>query len=144
MLLHHAAVSTPRPLAGHEAHEDPTASRRRSSCITPLTSTHSASPRPHSHQSGAARQQPGRGAGLEIRLNGTNQTPSEHIKLGAHHTLEVELHRPFTITKDCWDKLDLLRVRQATNPAATADLAVLLIAVRLAAWGMLYSNKIYL
>ena len=41
----------------------------------------------------------------------------------------MELHRPFTIQKDCWDKLDLLRVRQATNPAATADLAVLLIAV---------------
>ena len=70
-------------------------------------------------------------SGLEIRLNGTNQTPSEHIKLGAHHTLEVELHRPFTVHKDCWDKLDLLRVRQATNPAATADLAVLLISVSL-------------
>ena len=66
---------------------------------------------------------------MEIRLNGTNQTPSEHIKLGAHHTLEVELHRPFTVHKDGWDKLDLLRVRQATNPAATADLAVLLISV---------------
>ena len=69
-------------------------------------------------------------AGLEIRLNGRNQTQSEHIKLGAYHTLEVELHRPFTVTKEAWDKLDLLRVKQATDPAASADLAVLLITVR--------------
>ena len=68
--------------------------------------------------------------GLEIRLTGRNLTPSDHIKLGAYHTLEVELHRPFTIAKEAWDKLDLLRIKQATDPAASADLAVLMITVR--------------
>jgi hypothetical protein len=38
-------------------------------------------------------------AGLQIRLKGRNMTESEHVKLGAYHTLELELHRAFTLHK---------------------------------------------
>ena len=68
-------------------------------------------------------------AGLEIRLRGRNQTENEHIKLGAFHTLELELHRPFNLHKDQWDSVDLGRIRQSTNPALSADLAIVLLTV---------------
>ena len=52
------------------------------------------------------------------------------MKLGAYHTLELELQRAFTLHKDIWDALDLQRVKDACNPAASADLAAVLITVR--------------
>ncbi|KAK9817970.1 hypothetical protein WJX72_005116 [[Myrmecia] bisecta] len=70
--------------------------------------------------------------GQQIRLRGKNLTETEHVKLGSYHTLEVELQRAFTLHKQCWDTLDLERVKQATNPAASADLAAVLITEGLA------------
>lgn len=69
-------------------------------------------------------------AGQQIRLRGKNMTENEHVKLGAYHTLEIELQRPFTLYKQAWDLLDLERIRQACDPAASADLAAVLVMVR--------------
>lgn len=66
-------------------------------------------------------------AGQEIRLRGKNMTENEHVKLGAYHTLEIEQQRAFTIYKQSWDALDLERIQQACDPAASADLAAVLI-----------------
>ncbi|MEW5309126.1 MAG: hypothetical protein WDW38_001035 [Sanguina aurantia] len=44
--------------------------------------------------------------GSSMRVRGTNQTECEHVKLGAHHTLELEPQRPFTLWKSKWDGLD--------------------------------------
>ena len=68
-------------------------------------------------------------AGQQIRLRGKNMTENEHVKLGAYHTLEIEQQRPFTLYKQAWDMLDLERIRQACDPAASADLAAVLITV---------------
>jgi protein pelota len=57
-------------------------------------------------------------------------TETEHVKLGAYHTLELEQQRAFTLFKTCWDALDVERVQQAIDPALSADLAVVLITVR--------------
>lgn len=38
-------------------------------------------------------------AGQEIRLSGRNLTENEHVKLGAHHTLQLEPHRAFQLVK---------------------------------------------
>lgn len=59
-------------------------------------------------------------------------TENEHVKLGAYHTLELELQRAFTIHKDVWDSVDVERIRVACDAAASADLAVLLITEGLA------------
>lgn len=64
-----------------------------------------------------------------MRVRGTNQTECEHVKLGAHHTLELEPQRPFTLWKSKWDGLDVDRIATACNPQASADLAALLITV---------------
>ena len=58
-------------------------------------------------------------------------TENEHVKLGAYHTLEIELQRPFSLYKQSWDVLDLDRIKQACDPAASADLAAVLITVRI-------------
>ena len=68
-------------------------------------------------------------AGQSIRLRGRNLTESEHVKLGAYHTLELEPQRAFTLEKAAWDSIDIERIRQACDPAASADLAAVLITV---------------
>jgi len=76
-------------------------------------------------------------AGSSIRLKGRNLTESEHVKLGAYHTLELEPGRAFHLHKALWDSLDVERIRTATDPQASADLAALLITVRPARLGHL-------
>jgi protein pelota len=70
--------------------------------------------------------------GQEIRLSGRNLTENEHVKLGAHHTLQLEPHRTFQLSKAAWDGLDLARIREACDPSVSADLAVVLITEGLA------------
>ncbi|KAG2437379.1 hypothetical protein HXX76_006031 [Chlamydomonas incerta] len=67
-----------------------------------------------------------------IRIKGRNLTESEHIKLGAYHSLELEMGRAFTLKKVAWDALDIERVRQATDVSLSADLAAVLITEGLA------------
>lgn len=71
-----------------------------------------------------------RPAGQSIRLRGKNLTETEHVKLGAYHTLELEPQRAFKLEKASWDSLDIERIKQACDPAASADLAAVLITVR--------------
>lgn len=61
-----------------------------------------------------------------IRLKGKNIAENEHVKLGAYHTLELELQRAFTLTKYNWDSLGLDRLKEATDPSASADVAAVL------------------
>ena len=63
-------------------------------------------------------------------MKGRNLTESEHIKLGAYHTIELEQGRAFTLAKDNWDSLDVERIKQACDPKLSADLAAVLITVR--------------
>lgn len=58
-----------------------------------------------------------------IRLSGRNTSESEHVKLGAFHTLELEPHRNFTVRKQCWDTIFLERLDLACNPARQATVA---------------------
>ena len=38
-----------------------------------------------------------------LHLAGVNVEENPHVRLGAHHTIHLEMHRDFEITKDCWD-----------------------------------------
>jgi hypothetical protein len=64
-------------------------------------------------------------------MKGRNLTENEHVKLGAYHTIELEQQRPFTIEKTSWDAVDIERIRQACDVKLSADLAAVLITVRL-------------
>lgn len=67
-----------------------------------------------------------------IRLGGSNLTESEHVKLNAHHTLQLKTNVPFTVDKDMWETMDLTRLHEACDPSLSADLAVVLITEGLA------------
>ncbi|KAI8007124.1 Protein PELOTA 1 [Camellia lanceoleosa] len=64
--------------------------------------------------------------GSVLRIRGKNILENEHVKIGAFHTLEIELHRPFVLRKEVWDSLALDVLHQASDPSASADLAVVL------------------
>ncbi|CAK9326027.1 unnamed protein product [Citrullus colocynthis] len=64
--------------------------------------------------------------GSILRIRGKNILENEHVKIGAYHTLELELNRPFVLRKDVWDSFALDVLHQASDPAASADLAVVL------------------
>ncbi|KAL1225763.1 Protein PELOTA 1 [Cardamine amara subsp. amara] len=62
----------------------------------------------------------------DLRIRGKNILENEHVKIGAYHTLELELKRPFVLRKQIWDSLAIDTLKQASDPAASADLAVVL------------------
>ncbi|KAJ8447069.1 hypothetical protein Cgig2_022798 [Carnegiea gigantea] len=64
--------------------------------------------------------------GSVLRIRGKNILENQHVKIGAFHTLELEPQRPFVLRKDVWDSLALDMINQAADPAASADLAVVL------------------
>jgi len=63
----------------------------------------------------------------EIRISGKNREENKFIKLGAYHTIELALHRKFTIDKTRWDAMHLERISMATDPSKTADLAAVVL-----------------
>lgn len=58
-----------------------------------------------------------------LRVKGTNIEENQHIKMGAFHTIDLELNRKFTIFKNEWDSVALSRIEEACDPSQNADLA---------------------
>ena len=63
----------------------------------------------------------------ECRVKGRCTSENPHIELGAFHTLTLEPQLPLTLTKREWDRLDVARLEEASDPAASADLAIVLL-----------------
>lgn len=60
---------------------------------------------------------------MEVRISGPNRAESAHVRMGAFHTLTLELDRQFSIDKDCWDQVYLDRIEEACNPEKGAEIA---------------------
>ncbi len=60
---------------------------------------------------------------LQVRISGQNVEESKFVKLGAHHTLTLELGRQFSIEKECWDQIFLDRIEEACDPERSAEVA---------------------
>lgn len=60
-----------------------------------------------------------------LRVKGRNIAENPHVKMGAYHTIDLEMNRKFTLTKQEWDSVALERIEQATDPAKSADLAAI-------------------
>ena len=58
-----------------------------------------------------------------LRVKGTNFEENQYVKMGAYHTIDLELNRKFTITKAEWDSVAMARIEEACEPAHSADLA---------------------
>ena len=61
-----------------------------------------------------------------LRLSGVNVVMSDAVKLGAHHTLEIETGRSFTVEKDEWDSVSLSRVEESCDPSRSAEIAAVI------------------
>lgn len=62
-----------------------------------------------------------------IRLKGRNMTESQHIKLGAYHSLEIGINQHFKLFKDEWSIIDLGILKSASDSVQKAEIAALLI-----------------
>ncbi|KAI8924878.1 hypothetical protein BC831DRAFT_463271, partial [Entophlyctis helioformis] len=58
-----------------------------------------------------------------LRVNGRNATENKFVKLGAYHTIDLELNRPFTLGKAEWDSISLERIDDACDISKRADIA---------------------
>ena len=63
-----------------------------------------------------------------LRLKGRNVEENPHVKMGAYHTIDLELHKKFTLQKPLWDSVHLERIELATDPGRSADVAALIMA----------------
>ena len=61
----------------------------------------------------------------KLRVRGKNILENPHVPLGSYHTIELEKHRKFALTKGCWDKVHFDILRTAADPTANADVAAL-------------------
>ncbi|XP_076153901.1 protein pelota homolog [Alosa pseudoharengus] len=59
----------------------------------------------------------------QLRVKGTNLEENQYVKMGAYHTIELELNRKFTLAKKIWDSVVLDRIEQACDPTQKADVA---------------------
>jgi len=60
---------------------------------------------------------------IALRLAGKVVKENDHVRMGAYHTLDLEINRQFHLHKLCWDAIFLERLDIATDPAKTADMA---------------------
>ncbi|XP_054712232.1 protein pelota-like [Uloborus diversus] len=63
--------------------------------------------------------------GCMLRVKGRNIQENQYVKMGAYHTLDLELNRKFTLLKAHWDTIALERIDLACDPAQHADLAAI-------------------
>lgn len=61
-----------------------------------------------------------------LRLKGRNIEENQFVKMGAYHTLDLELNRKFTIRKSEWDSISLERVETACDVTQNADVAAVI------------------
>ena len=64
---------------------------------------------------------------LGLRIAGTNNAENEFVKMGAHHTLEINLQTKLTITKPCWDLVYRETLDTATDVKKSAEVGIILI-----------------
>ncbi|XP_018795451.1 PREDICTED: protein pelota [Bactrocera latifrons] len=58
-----------------------------------------------------------------LRLKGRNIEENQYVKMGAYHTLDLELNRKFELRKAEWDTIALERIEMACDPTQSSDLA---------------------
>ncbi|KRY70751.1 Protein pelota -like protein [Trichinella pseudospiralis] len=58
-----------------------------------------------------------------LHVSGKNIEENQYVKLGAYHTLNLQLKRKFTVYKYKWDVIHMERINEACNASSEADLA---------------------
>eukprot|EP01133_Synstelium_polycarpum_P007648 gene7648-8950_t len=61
-----------------------------------------------------------------LRISGPVCEENRLVKLGSYHTIDLEVNRDFTLSKDEWDSVSLELVRTASDITQRADVAALI------------------
>nr|WRK57539.1 Pelo protein [Recilia dorsalis] len=61
-----------------------------------------------------------------LRLKGRNIEENQYVKMGAYHTLDLEVNRKFSLSKPEWDSVALERIDIACDPTQNADVAAVI------------------
>lgn len=61
-----------------------------------------------------------------LRLKGRNIEENQYVKMGAYHTLDLEVNRKFSLSKHEWDSVALERIDMACDPTQNADVAAVI------------------
>ena len=75
----------------------------------------------------AALAAPQQDEGATLHVSGPVVEESQHVKMGAFHTLDLELNRDFTLRKGPggWDSIALERVADASNAIGGAEVGAI-------------------
>jgi protein pelota len=68
----------------------------------------------------------------EVRLSGRVQSENDFVRMGAHHTLTLELNQNFSVEKTCWDRIYLDLIDEAASPDRQAEVAAVVMHAGLA------------
>ncbi|PVU95599.1 hypothetical protein BB559_002684 [Furculomyces boomerangus] len=60
-----------------------------------------------------------------LNIKGKNVVQNQYVQVGQYHTLDLELHQPFSIYKTEWDSISLKRVTDACDITKQADVAAI-------------------
>ncbi|KAJ3054927.1 hypothetical protein HK097_000343 [Rhizophlyctis rosea] len=62
-----------------------------------------------------------------LRVKGRNVEENKFVKMGAYHTIDLELNRNFTLAKEQWDVISLERIDNACDVTKRADVAAVVL-----------------
>jgi protein pelota len=65
-------------------------------------------------------------AACQLRVKGKNIQENQYVKMGAYHTIDLQLNQKFTLAKQNWDVIALDRLDLACDPTRTADVAAVI------------------
>ncbi|EXB75943.1 hypothetical protein L484_022620 [Morus notabilis] len=66
-------------------------------------------------------------ASSTVRAKGKSLTSNEYVASGSFHTIEIETNKEFDLRKKVWDSAAIDALREGSQKASSADLAVVLI-----------------
>lgn len=69
----------------------------------------------------------GGGEGATLQVSGRVIEENPHVKMGAYHTLDLEVNRQVTITKDSWDSIHLERLSESSDVGARAEVGAVVL-----------------
>lgn len=61
-----------------------------------------------------------------LHVKGRNIEENDYVKMGAYHTLDLELDRKFRLGKTCWDSMHLERLDVACDPSQHAEVVAVI------------------
>ncbi|KAG4099099.1 hypothetical protein H8356DRAFT_358801 [Neocallimastix lanati (nom. inval.)] len=63
----------------------------------------------------------------QLRVSGRNISKNNHVRIGAHHTIDLFINSTLTLIKEEWDVISLERIKEACDITKTADVAAVVL-----------------